>query len=162
MLNIAPGLLTGVPSVVEPVSHGPSPVALCNTLASANVFLVLDALEIAAEPNRRRLLHLLARREETVGELAAHFTVSRSAVSQHLLLLEQAGLVTARKEGRNRYYSLDPGGMGRLRELVEQFWTDELDLLASDAAELAAQRQGPPKHQQSHSDNSLKIKDPLP
>ncbi|MFC8411743.1 ArsR/SmtB family transcription factor [Arthrobacter sp. NPDC057259] len=101
-------------------------------------------MEIAAEPNRRRLLHLLARREQTVGELAAHFTVSRSAVSQHLLLLEQAGLVAARKEGRNRFYKLDPGGMGRLRELVEQFWTDELDLLVSDAAELAAQRRGPP------------------
>lgn len=122
----------------------PVPDALRYELASTNVFLVLDALEIAAEPNRRRLLHLLARREQTVGELAAHFTVSRSAVSQHLLLLEQAGLVSARKEGRNRFYKLDPGGMGRLRELVEQFWTDELDLLVSDAAELAAQRRGPP------------------
>ncbi|MET1153323.1 metalloregulator ArsR/SmtB family transcription factor, partial [Arthrobacter sp.] len=105
---------------------------------TTNVFFVLDALEIAAEPNRRRLLHLLASHEQSVGELAAHVTVSRSAVSQHLLLLEQAGLVSARKEGRNRYYRLDPAGMGRLRELVEQFWTYELDLLASDAAALAA------------------------
>lgn len=63
---------------------------LLYTLVSANVSLVLDALEVAAEPNRRRLLHLLAGQEQTVGELAAHFTVSRSAVSQHLLLLEQA------------------------------------------------------------------------
>lgn len=117
--------------------------ALRNTLVAANVYRVLDALEIAAEPNRRRLLHLLVSREQAVGELAAHFTVSRSAVSQHLLLLEQAGLVSARKEGRNRYYKLDPGGMGRLRELVEQFWTSELDLLASDAAALAAMRHGP-------------------
>lgn len=78
-----------------------------------------------------------------MGELAAHFTVSRSAVSQHLLLLEQAGLVAARKEGRNRYYRLDPEGMGRLRALVEQFWTDELDLLAADAAELAGNRNRP-------------------
>ena len=130
-------------------------LALRNTLASTNVILVLDALEIAAEPNRRRLLHLLARREQAVGELAAHFTVSRSAVSQHLLLLEQAGLVAARKEGRNRYYRLDPRGMGRLRDLVEQFWTDELDLLASDAAALAAQRQGPPQDDATHSDTSL-------
>lgn len=106
---------------------------------------MLDALEIAAEPNRRRLLHLLARQEQTVGELAAHFTVSRSAVSQHLLLLEQAGLVAARKEGRNRYYRLDPEGMGRLRALVEQFWTDELDLLAADAAGLVENRHGPGK-----------------
>ena len=114
-----------------------------NALVKTNVLIVLDALEIAAEPNRRRLLHLLARQEQPVGELAAHFTVSRSAVSQHLLLLEQAGLVAARKEGRNRYYRLDPEGMGRLRALVEQFWTDELDLLAADAAELAGNRPEP-------------------
>ncbi len=78
-----------------------------------------------------------------MGELAVHFAVSRSAVSQHLLLLEQAGLVAARKEGRNRYYRLDPVGMGRLRALVEQFWTDELDLLATDAAALAENRRQP-------------------
>ena len=116
---------------------------LLNTLVATNVLSVLDALEIAAEPNRRRLLHLLARQEQAVGELAAHFTVSRSAVSQHLLLLEQAGLVAARKEGRNRYYRLDHQGMARLRALVEQFWTDELDLLAADAAALAEGRQRP-------------------
>jgi len=116
--------------------------ALLNALATTNVLTVVDALEIAAEPNRRRLLHLLARQEQSVGELAAHFTVSRSAVSQHLLLLEQAGLVAARKEGRNRYYKLDPQGMGRLRALVEQFWTDELELLAADAAALAEHRHG--------------------
>ncbi len=115
---------------------------LSDTLADTNVLSVLDALEIAAEPNRRRLLRLLAGHEQAVGELAAHFTISRSAVSQHLLLLEQAGLVVARKEGRNRYYRLDPEGMGRLRALVEQFWTDELDLLAADAAAQAAGRHG--------------------
>lgn len=102
---------------------------------------MLDALEVAAEPNRRRLLHMLVCGERAVGELAAQFTVSRSAVSQHLLLLEQAGLVSARKEGRNRYYRLDAEGMGRLRNLVERFWTSELDLLAADAAALAAKRQ---------------------
>ena len=106
---------------------------------------MLDALEVAAEPNRRRLLQLLARQEQTVGQLAAQFTVSRSAVSQHLLLLEEAGLVAARKEGRNRYYRLDPTGMARLRNLVEQFWTHELDLLASDAAAVAVQRHNPPQ-----------------
>lgn len=148
-----PRLLTGWPSVLEPVSHGISPTALRNTLVDTNVFLVLYALEIAAEPNRRRLLHLLASSEQAVGELAAHFTVSRSAVSQHLLLLEQAGLVAARKEGRNRYYRLAPGGMGRLCELVEQFWTDELDLLASDAAKLSAQRQEPMQHHMTEPDN---------
>ncbi|MHC6231818.1 ArsR/SmtB family transcription factor [Arthrobacter sp. MMS24-T111] len=126
---------------------------------TTNVLDVFDALEIAAEPNRRRLLHLLARGEQAVSELAAQFAVSRSAVSQHLLLLEQAGLVAARKEGRSRYYRLDPVGMGRLRALVEQFWTDELDLLAADAAALATKRQRGPQHDANHSAKSLHIKD---
>jgi DNA-binding transcriptional ArsR family regulator len=102
---------------------------------------VPDLLETAAEPNRRRLLQLLGRGEMGVSELAEHFPVSRSAVSQHLLLLADVGLVTARKEGRRRIYSLDPLGMTRLRGSLESFWTDELDLLVADAARL-----GPPHH----------------
>ena len=99
---------------------------------------MLDPLEVAAEPNRRRLLQLLGAGERTVTELASEFTVSRSAISQHLLLLEQAGLVVARKEGRNRFYSLDRQGMAGLRRLFEQFWTTELDLLVSDARHFSA------------------------
>ena len=82
-----------------------------------------------------------------MSDLAAHFDVSRSAISQHLLLLEKAGLVTARREGRNRYYRLNPQGMGHLRSLVAQFWTDELDLLSSDASALA-DRRGDAQHEQ--------------
>ena len=94
---------------------------------------MLDPLEVAAEPNRRRLLQLLAGGERTVTDLAGDFPVSRSAISQHLLLLEQVGLVSARKEGRNRFYAVNPDGMGELRRLFEQFWTSELDLLVADA-----------------------------
>ncbi|MBT2523830.1 helix-turn-helix transcriptional regulator [Arthrobacter sp. ISL-28] len=94
---------------------------------------MFDPLEVAAEPNRRRLLQLLAGGERTVTDLAGDFTVSRSAISQHLLLLEQAGLVTARKEGRNRFYAVNPAGMSELRQLFEQFWTSELDQLVADA-----------------------------
>ena len=101
---------------------------------------MLDPLEVAAEPNRRRLLHLLAAGERTVTELAGEFTVSRSAVSQHLLLLEQVGLVVARKEGRNRYYRLDSDGMRNLRLLFEQFWTAELDMLLADAQNFTTDR----------------------
>ncbi|WP_285728074.1 ArsR/SmtB family transcription factor [Psychromicrobium xiongbiense] len=97
-----------------------------------------DTLEVAAEPNRRKLLHLLAAGETTVTELAGHFTVTRSAISQHLLLLESVDLVVARKEGRSRYYRLNPAGMSQLRSLVEQFWNTELDLLVRDAERLAA------------------------
>ncbi|MGA7203790.1 MAG: metalloregulator ArsR/SmtB family transcription factor [Specibacter sp.] len=96
-----------------------------------------DLLETAAEPNRRRLLQLLARGEFSVSELAEHFPVSRSAISQHLLLLADVGLVQARKDGRRRYYSLDPQGMNQLRTSLEMFWTTELDQLAADAATLA-------------------------
>ncbi len=104
------------------------------TLVCTNVFSVPDLLETAAEPNRRRLLQLLARGEQSVTDLATKFPVSRSAISQHLLLLAGAGLVRARKDGRNRFYSLDPGGMSELRKSLESFWTTELDQLVADAA----------------------------
>ncbi len=66
-------------------------------------------------------------------ELTASFTVSRSAISQHLLLLSDVGLVSARKQGRSRFYALEAHGVARLRGLFESFWTHELDLLAEDA-----------------------------
>lgn len=74
-------------------------------------------------------------------ELTASFAVSRSAISQHLLLLSAVGLVAARKEGRNRFYALDRPGVARLRQVFESFWTDELDLLVADARQLHAQSQ---------------------
>lgn len=107
---------------------------LPNALVTANVFLMLDLLEVAAEPNRRRLLQLLASGEQSVTQLTTAFPVSRSAISQHLLLLAEAGLVTARKDGRNRFYRLEHGGMARLREVIDQFWTSELDRLVTDAS----------------------------
>ena len=99
-----------------------------------------DLLEVAAEPTRRRLLALLAAGEQSVTPLAEQFEVSRSAISQHLLLLAEVGLVEARKEGRNRYYRLVPEGMDRLREQVAVFWARELDVLVADAQALASGR----------------------
>ncbi|MBM7769610.1 metalloregulator ArsR/SmtB family transcription factor [Glutamicibacter nicotianae] len=64
---------------------------------------MLDVLEVAAEPTRKRLIQMLGSGERTVTELARHFPVSRSAISQHLLLLIEAGLLNARKDGRQRY-----------------------------------------------------------
>lgn len=90
-------------------------------------------LEVAAEPTRRRLLQLLASGERTVTQLASQFSVTRSAISQHLSVLTEVGLVTARKQGRERYYRLDERGVLRLRALFESFWTDELDRLVADA-----------------------------
>ncbi len=91
-------------------------------------------LEVAAEPTRRRLGQLLASGEYTVTQLASQFPVTRSAISQHLAILSEVGLVTARKQGRERYYRLVDRGVQQLRTLLESFWSDELDRLVADAA----------------------------
>jgi uncharacterized protein (TIGR03086 family) len=96
---------------------------------------VLDMLEVAAEPTRRRLLQLLASGEHTVTQLASQFPVTRSAISQHLAVLAEVGLVTARKQGRERFYRLEERGVRRLRALFESFWSDELDRLVIDATQ---------------------------
>lgn len=98
---------------------------------------MIDTFAAAAEPTRRRLLQLLATGPRTVTDLASTFPVTRSAISQHLLLLEDAGLVTARKDGRQRFYAVNPAGVARLRAEIDRFWTDELDLLVADAKALA-------------------------
>ena len=97
---------------------------------------MVDLLEVVAEPGRRKLVQLLAQGEKTVTELTAEFSVTRSAISQQLLMLAEVGLVSARKEGRNRYYRLEPSGMTKLREIFDSFWTNELDLLVGDANKL--------------------------
>jgi DNA-binding transcriptional ArsR family regulator len=95
-----------------------------------------DLIAAVAEPNRRRLLQLLGRGEQTVTQLASNFTVSRSAISQHLGVLAEAGLVVSRRQGRFQYYRLQPEGMTALRAELDSFWTRELDQLVSDALTL--------------------------
>lgn len=92
-----------------------------------------DILSAAAEPTRRRILQLLASGPRTVSDLAAGFPVTRSAISQHLGVLAEVGLVVSRKEGRQRIYSGEPAGMSQLRRELERFWTTELDQLVADA-----------------------------
>ncbi|AGL19845.1 helix-turn-helix transcriptional regulator [Actinoplanes sp. N902-109] len=99
-----------------------------------------DALSAAAEPTRRRLLQLLATGPRTVNELAEHFTVTRSAISQHLAVLADAGLVTARKDGRQRFYRVVPAGIAQLRAEINRFWSTELELLVHDATGTATQQ----------------------
>src|SRR4029078_10918799 len=89
-------------------------------------------LEVAAEPTRRRLLQLLAAGELTVTQLASRFSVTRSAISQPLGILAEVGLVTARKQGRERYYRLDERGVQQLRALFDSFWSDALDRPLAD------------------------------
>jgi DNA-binding transcriptional ArsR family regulator len=104
---------------------------------------VTDLVAAVAEPNRRRLLQLLGHGEQTVTQLASRFTVSRSAISQHLGVLADVGLVVSRREGRFRYYRLDAVGMAALRAELDSFWTRELDQLVRDAhaAALAPRRE---------------------
>jgi DNA-binding transcriptional ArsR family regulator len=101
---------------------------------------VTDALSVAAEPTRRRLLQLLASGPRTVNDLAAHFPVTRSAISQHLGALAEVGLVINRKQGRQRFYSVRAEGMAKLRAEIDKFWTTELDRLVDDATALAERR----------------------
>jgi DNA-binding transcriptional ArsR family regulator len=101
---------------------------------------VIDAFSAAAEPTRRRILQLLATQPRTVGEIAAEFTVTRSAISQHLLVLAEAGLVDAEKIGRQRMYRVLPSGLQKLQAEIDRFWTDELDLLVADAHQLRSEK----------------------
>jgi len=113
---------------------------LHNALVTTNVLCVIDALSAAAEPTRRRILQLLASQPRTVSDIAAEFPVTRSAVSQHLLLLADVGLVEAEKLGRQRIYRVRPSGLRQLQAEIDRFWTDELDQLVADAHVLHHQR----------------------
>ncbi len=83
-------------------------------------------LRAIAEPHRREILRLVLSRELSAGDIAARFDVTRSAVSQHLRALENAGLVTVRKDGTRRLYRARPEGLVELRSFLEDFWTDRL------------------------------------
>lgn len=85
---------------------------------------VLTAL---ADPTRRAIFELVARRPRAVGELARELPVSRPAVSQHLKVLEQAGLVSHSALGTRRIYAADPRGLAAVRDYFEQFWRASLD-----------------------------------
>jgi DNA-binding transcriptional ArsR family regulator len=86
------------------------------------------------DPTRQRIFELVARRPRAVGELARELPVSRPAVSQHLRVLKEAGLVNDRAEGTRRIYRLDPEGLRRVRDYFEGFWSDALDAF-KEAAE---------------------------
>ena len=87
-----------------------------------------------AEPKRREILHLVRDRELPAGLIAAHFgQVSRPAISQHLRVLREAGLVAERREGTHRYYRLQRDALLEARRAIEAFWDDSLDRLKAEA-----------------------------
>jgi DNA-binding transcriptional ArsR family regulator len=79
-----------------------------------------------ADPTRRAIFERLARGPRAVGELASEFPVSRPAVSQHLRVLKDAGLVIDRRDGNRRLYAVDPGGVDAMRAYFDTFWSDAL------------------------------------
>ncbi len=107
-----------------------------------------DAFAAAAEPTRRRILQLLAQGPQYAGDVAGDFDVTRSAISQHLGVLVDAGLVTAEQQGRRRLYRIEPSGIARLQAEIASFWTRELDELVRDADRLAGAARTTPSEEQ--------------
>jgi DNA-binding transcriptional ArsR family regulator len=97
----------------------------------------VQSLAALADPIRREVVDLLAHGELAAGELADRFPVSRPAISRHLRVLREAGLVRVRTEGRRRLYVLDPGPLRELDDWLERYrdlWAQRLDALDTEIA----------------------------
>ena len=101
------------------------------------------ALKALAGPRRRQILTLVRHGELSAGEIAEHFDVTRPAVSQHLTVLKEAGLVDERRNGTRRLYRARPEGLADLKEFLEEFWDERLDALKREAE----------KEEREHGDN---------
>jgi DNA-binding transcriptional ArsR family regulator len=91
------------------------------------------ALKAIAAPHRRTILRLVSDEELSAGEIAAHFTLTRPAVSQHLSVLKEAGLVHERRNGTRRLYRARPEGLVELRTFLDEFWGERLEALKREA-----------------------------
>src|SRR6266550_7491781 len=91
------------------------------------------ALKAIAAPHRLRILRLVRDEELSAGEIAAHFDVTRPAVSQHLSVLKEAGLVNERRNGTRRLYRARPEGLVELRTFLDEFWGERLEALKREA-----------------------------
>src|SRR5512132_1723144 len=96
-----------------------------------------DAMDALGDRTRRAIFEQLREGPRAVGEIADELPVSRPAVSQHLRVLKEAGLVTERRAGTRRIYRLDPDGLGELRAYFDRFWTTALS-----SFEAAVERNG--------------------
>jgi DNA-binding transcriptional ArsR family regulator len=95
----------------------------------------VEAFAALADPTRRRIVELLAEREHDVTELNTHFPISQPAVSRHLRVLREHGLVRSRPEAQRRVYSLDPAPLAELDDWLARyrvFWTQRLDALETE------------------------------
>src|SRR5438105_12498628 len=98
------------------------------------------AMDALGDPTRRAVFELLEGGEKAVGEVAARLPVSRPAVSQHLRVLKEAGLVDERRAGTRRLYRIDPKGVAELRAYFDRFWTNAL-VAFKEAAEKAGKEE---------------------
>jgi DNA-binding transcriptional ArsR family regulator len=92
-----------------------------------------DAIRAIAEPRRREILRLVWSAERPAGDIAAHFDVSRPAISQHLRVLREAGLVSERRQGTMRLYRARPEGLSEVRAYLDRFWDEGLTSLKREA-----------------------------
>jgi DNA-binding transcriptional ArsR family regulator len=100
------------------------------------------AVKAIAEPRRRQILALVRDGELSAGEIAAHFDITRPAISQHLTVLEGAGLVSVRRDGTRRLYRARAAGLAELKAFLEGFWDDRLATLKSEAERKERTRHG--------------------
>jgi len=100
------------------------------------------ALKAIAEPRRRQILVLVRDEELSAGEIAANFDVTRPAVSQHLTILKEAGLIAERRDGTRRLYRARPEGLNALKEFLEEFWDDRLTRLKHLAEQKEKRKHG--------------------
>lgn len=100
------------------------------------------ALRAIAEPRRRAILRLVWDAERSAGDIASHFDVTRPAVSQHLTVLKEAGLVSERRNGTKRLYRARPEGLAELRAFLDDFWGDRLAALKREAEREETEKDG--------------------
>jgi DNA-binding transcriptional ArsR family regulator len=100
------------------------------------------ALKAIAGPRRRQILQLVRDEELSAGEIAAHFDVTRPAVSQHLTVLKEAGLVDERRNGTRRLYRARPEGLSELKSFLDELWGDRLEALKREAEQEERSKHG--------------------
>jgi DNA-binding transcriptional ArsR family regulator len=100
------------------------------------------ALKAIAAPRRRQILRLVRGDELSAGEIASNFDVTRPAISQHLNVLKEAGLVSERRNGTRRLYRARPEGLAELRDFLEEFWDVRLEALKREAEKEERKKDG--------------------
>lgn len=100
------------------------------------------ALTALGDPTRREVFERLKSGPQSVGAIARCMPVSRPAVSQHLKVLKDAGLVADHPEGTRRVYYIDPSGLGALRQWLDQFWDQALTAFQAEVERDAMKRKG--------------------